>query len=63
MFQFKWQTPAPESKNIALEVYSRSGGFGRKILQIGGQLIAVGWFSAHSTLNSSSTRLQEVSIG
>ena len=35
MFQFKWQTPAPDSQNITLEVHSRSGWFGRKVLRVG----------------------------
>ncbi len=39
MFQFKWQTPAPDSENITLEVHSRSGWFGRKILRMGGQTL------------------------
>ena len=39
MFQFKWQTPAPDSENITLEVHSRSGWFGRKILTFGRRTI------------------------
>ena len=39
MFQFKWQMPAPDSENITLEVHSRSGWFGRKILRMGGQTL------------------------
>ncbi len=39
MFQYKWQTPAPDSENITLEVHSRSGWFGRKVLRMGGQTL------------------------
>ena len=39
MFQFEWQTPAPDSEKITLEVHSRSGWFGRKILRMGGQTL------------------------
>ncbi len=35
MFQFKWQTPAPTPQEIVLEIHSRSGWFGRKILKVG----------------------------
>ena len=63
MFQFQRQTPAPDSENITLEVHSRSGWFRRKVLRMGGRLIAVVSFSVRSTLISCSTRLQEVSIG
>ncbi len=63
MFQFKWQTPAPDSEKITLEVQSRSGWYGRKVLRMSSRLIAVVSFSVRSTLISYSTRLQEVSIG
>lgn len=36
MFQLKRQTPAPNSKNVALEVYNRSARFGRKFLRMDG---------------------------
>ncbi len=36
MFQLKRQTPTPNSKNVALGVYSRSAWFGRRFLRMGG---------------------------
>ncbi|MCH8052825.1 MAG: hypothetical protein IH895_02085 [Planctomycetes bacterium] len=58
MFQFKWQTPAPDSENIVFMVLGVTVGD-----TYPGKLMAAVSFSARSTLNSTSTRLREVSLG
>lgn len=45
MFEFKWKIPGDPPEDVVLQIHSRSGWFGRKVLTLGGrQVFRRGWF-------------------